>query len=62
MKPQETPTADAPTTATDRDREDRYRRAAGLIREWQADESGYDDEIWPLVEEEIPNLRTRCSE
>jgi len=62
MKPQETPTANAPATAGDRDRQDRYRRAAELIREWQADQSGYDDEIWPLVEEELPNLRTHCPE
>lgn len=62
MKPRETTTSEVPSTLADRDREDRYRRAAELIREWKADESGYDDEIWALVGEELPSLRARCPE
>jgi len=43
-------------------RRDRYRRAAALIERWLADESGYDEEIWPLLEEELKGGRMRCEE
>jgi len=43
-------------------RRDRYRRAAVLIESWLADESGYDEEIWPLLEEELKGGRMRCRE
>jgi hypothetical protein len=43
-------------------REERYRHAAELLREWKDDETGYDDEVWPLVEEDLPSLRMRCPE
>jgi hypothetical protein len=35
----------------ERSREERYRQAAELLREWKDDETSYDDEVWPLVEE-----------
>lgn len=35
------------------DRQDRYRQAATLLRQWREDESGYDEKIWPLLEEEF---------
>ena len=38
------------------DRRDRYRQAAALLRQWREDESGYDEKIWPLLEEEFKSL------
>ncbi|HYU35722.1 MAG TPA: hypothetical protein VEW48_26495 [Thermoanaerobaculia bacterium] len=35
------------------DRRDRYRQAATLLRQWREDDSGYDEKIWPLLEEEF---------
>jgi hypothetical protein len=35
------------------DRRDRYRQAAALLRQWREDDSGYDEKIWPLIEEEF---------
>ena len=35
------------------DRRDRYRQAAALLRQWRGDNSGYDEKIWPLLEEEF---------
>lgn len=43
-------------------REQRYRQVAELLREWKNEETGYDDEVWPLVEGDIPALRMRCPE
>ena len=34
-------------------RAERNRRAAALLREWMADESGYDEMIGPLLEDEL---------
>lgn len=41
---------------------DRNRQAAALLRQWMAQDDGYDDEIWPFVEEEMKNIRMRCRE
>lgn len=35
------------------DRRNRYRQAAALLRQWREDDSGYDEKIWPLIEEEF---------
>lgn len=35
------------------DRRDRYRQATALLRQWREDDSGYDEKIWPLIEEEF---------
>ena len=35
------------------DRRDRYRQAVALLRQWREDDSGYDEKIWPLIEEEF---------
>jgi hypothetical protein len=35
------------------DRQGRYRQAAALLRQWREDDSGYDEKIWPLLEEEF---------
>jgi hypothetical protein len=32
---------------------ERQRLAAALVREWSKEEDGYDEEIWPLIEEEF---------
>jgi hypothetical protein len=39
--------------------QERSRRAAELLREWMAVKDGYDEEIWPLLEEELASGRTR---
>lgn len=63
MKHEATPrTETAVAELPEQSREQRYRQAAELLREWKDDETGYDDEIWPLVEEDLPSLRTRCPE
>jgi len=43
-------------------RRERYRAAAALLREWRAEDDGYDDEIWPLLAEELKDARMRCRE
>lgn len=63
MKGGATPrTGTAVAEPPEQSRERRYRQAAELLREWKHDDTGYDDEVWPLVEEDLPNLRTRCPE
>jgi predicted HTH domain antitoxin len=39
--------------------QDRNRQAAALLRQWMSEDDGYDEWIWPFLEEEFPNLRTR---
>jgi len=41
------------------DRRDRYRQAAALLRQWREDDSGYDEKIWPLLEEEFGLTESR---
>ncbi len=36
-----------------------YREAAELIREWMQADDGYDEEVWPLIEEELQDRRLR---
>ena len=31
----------------------RNQEAAALLREWMADESGYDEEVWPALEQAL---------
>lgn len=63
MKSEATPrTETAVAEPPEQSRERRYRQAAELLREWKDDETGYDDEIWPLVEEDLSSLRVRCPE
>ena len=44
-----------------REERERYRAAASLLREWIREDDGYDDEIWPAIEEELRRggLRSR---
>jgi hypothetical protein len=41
------------------DVQERSRRAAELLREWRSAGDGYDEQIWPLLEEELAGSRTR---
>ncbi len=36
------------------DRRDRYERVIALLDEWFADESGFDERVWPEVEAALP--------
>lgn len=40
-------------------RDERYRRAAGLIRRWMEEGEGDEDELWPLVREELASGHVR---
>jgi len=58
VKPRPRATAPRPTTRTARKRmrltrTQRYRKAAALLREWMADDSGYDEQVGALLEEEL---------
>lgn len=55
------PTSDTLEPPTPEQRE-RYQEAAHLLREWMASEDSYDEEVWPLVEEELKHGRMRCGE
>jgi hypothetical protein len=35
------------------ERMERNRKAAVLLREWMADDSGYDEEMWPALEQAL---------
>jgi len=35
------------------ERMERNRKAAALLREWMADDSGYDEEMWPVLEQAL---------
>ena len=41
---------------------ERNRKAAALLRKWMADESGYDEEIWPALAQELRNSAVRFRE
>ena len=40
------------------EQQERYRKAATLLRQWREDDQGEDDG-WPLVEEELKSLRVQ---
>jgi hypothetical protein len=40
-------------------RRSRYKRAASLLEKWMADESGYDETIWPALEQELKDSAVR---
>lgn len=52
----------APNATNDEEREERYRRLAAQLQDWAAEDAEYDEEVWPLVEEELRSLRMRCRE
>lgn len=42
------------------EREDGNRQAAALLHQWMSEADGYDQEMWPLLKDELRDLRTRC--
>ena len=47
---------------TPAERMERNRRAAALLREWMADDSGYDEEMWPVLEQALKEDPVRFRE
>ena len=41
---------------------ERYRQAAALLRQWQAERGAYDERTWPALEKELKNSALGCSE
>jgi hypothetical protein len=41
---------------------ERSRKAAALLREWMVDESGYDEEVWPALEQTLKEDPVRFRE
>ena len=41
---------------------ERYQRASDLLAGWMKADDHYDEEVWPLVEEELKNSRMRCGD
>jgi len=44
---------DQPDPLLTPEQRERQRQAAALVREWAQEEDGYDEEIWPLLEQEL---------
>jgi hypothetical protein len=44
------------------ERMERNRKAAALLREWMADDSGYDEEVWPVLEQALKEDSIRFRE
>ena len=40
----------------------RNRQAAALLRKWMADDSGYDEQVWPVVEQTLKEDPIRLRE
>jgi hypothetical protein len=41
---------------------ERYKKASDLLAGWMEADDPYDEEVWPLVEEELKNSRMRCGD
>jgi predicted RNase H-like HicB family nuclease len=50
-RPQEHPVKRGSLADSEEVRRERYLRLAALIREWEADPTGHDEELWPLIAE-----------
>lgn len=44
------------------ERMERNLKAAALLREWMADDSGYDEEVWPALEQALKEEPIRFRE
>jgi len=55
----ETPPGKSPglTNGADTDRQARNQAAMRLLREWMADDSGYDAKVWPSLKDAIERDR-----
>jgi hypothetical protein len=40
----------------------RHAMAALLLEKWMLEESGYDDRVWPVIEEELRDSGLRCGD
>lgn len=40
----------------------RHEELLTLLHQWQSESDGYDQAIWPWVEDELKNVGTRCRE
>jgi hypothetical protein len=38
----------------------RYATAAALLEKWMLEESGYDDRVWPVIEQELQQGGLQC--
>ncbi len=52
-RPQEQPVKRGSLADSDDVRRERYRRLAALLREWEADPTGHDQEFWPVLQAEL---------
>lgn len=41
---------------------ERYKKASDLLADWLKADDQHDEEVWPLVEEELKNSRMRCGD
>lgn len=41
------------------EQQERYREAATLLRQWMQEKDEFEEEIWPVLEEELRNRRLR---
>jgi hypothetical protein len=40
--------------------ERRHRMAALLLEKWMLEEDGYDERVWPILEQELKDSALRC--
>jgi len=40
----------------------RRKTAAALLEKWMLEDDGYDDRVWPILEEELRDSALRCRE
>ena len=57
--PKSTDFHDEPLSPEERERN---RETAALLRSWMESDGQYEEEVWPLIEEELKNSRMRCGE
>ena len=41
------------------EQQERYREAAALLRQWMQEKDDFEEEIWPILEEQLRNRRLR---
>lgn len=51
-----------PTEGRSPEERERYKKASDLLAGWMKAGDRYDEEVWPLVEEELKNSRMRCGD
>ena len=43
------------------EQQQRYQEAASLLRQWMQERDEFEEEIWPILEEELRNRRLRLN-